>query len=222
MRPAIPDVISALSHFMEHATNAAAPSGTAGLPWLAPLPPEQLSQSSHADAASVAGLLPFSVSSMGLFGPLQLYPHGHSLHQSATLLSILTAAMPDSHDKQTLQTRAYAAANHVTSPAVVRLMSKYGMTPLEAECKFCYTAQFASSEESIYYKCGLLWCVLNILKFTSHSTHSYNSSLRSRSPEAVDRWRDFSFVFKSALDKLPACKGTLYRCVSKNCNRGGI
>ena len=73
MRPALPDVISALSHFMQHAGNAAAPSATAGLPALAPLSPASSSSSGAAafaaPAAAAAAFSPLSVADVTLMVP---------------------------------------------------------------------------------------------------------------------------------------------------------
>ena len=73
MRPALPDVISALSHFMQHAGNAAAPSATAGLPALAPLSPASSSSSGAAafaaPAAAAAAFSPLSVADVTLLVP---------------------------------------------------------------------------------------------------------------------------------------------------------
>jgi hypothetical protein len=87
---------------------------------------------------------------------LQLYPHGYMVDDTSTLLSILATAMPDSNPS-TLQACAISATYLVSKPAVVRLIAKYGMTPLEAQTILCYTGGDRSgSDDPIYAKYELL------------------------------------------------------------------
>lgn len=129
---------------------------------------EKLSQSRVADATAVASDALSSVSSPVL--GVQLYPPGYSVQLSSTLLSILATAMPKS-DRSLFQFMAASATHFVDSPQVARLIAKYGMTSLEAQCIHSYTGSLetASRDDQIYFKCKLLlFCALMILFASLH------------------------------------------------------
>ena len=69
MRPALPDVISALSHFMAHAGNAAAPPATTGLPSFPPSSPSSAAVTLAGPAHVAAAFSPLSISDVTLLVP---------------------------------------------------------------------------------------------------------------------------------------------------------
>ena len=89
-----------------------------------------------------------------------------------------------------------AVKDHIRyDTAAQDLIRKYNLTQLEAEAVVWWTADGAmagmNTEESPY--------------------HVYNSDLRARDAPRIKLWRDFSYYFISALEKLPPVETTSFR-----------
>jgi serine/threonine protein kinase len=128
--------------------------------------------------------------------PIELYPQDYVPSSSATLKSILLTAMPEPLF-QPLITRLVTAVEDVFSraPDFIQHSHLHGLSVLEAHCLCAYTLDARE------------------LQGTKESSpfFLFNAALRSRDRDLVDRWRDFSFVFESALKKLPCEVCTVYR-----------
>ncbi len=92
---------------------------------------------------------------------------------------------------------AQIAKDHVAHDARAQdIIRRFNLTQLEAEAVLWWTADVSSlssmvSEESPYYV--------------------YNSHLRARDSLNIRLWRDYSFYFISALQKLPPVKANTFR-----------
>jgi hypothetical protein len=128
-------------------------------------------------------------------GPLQLHPMGHHVPATSTLLSVLSAAIPDPAAQSLLHSIVQRVELLARGAQFTSEMTSHSLTLLEAHCICAYTCdarEFGSTrEESPFFK--------------------YNKALRDGDLEVVAQWSDFSFVFCSGLSKLPALKCTVYR-----------
>ena len=134
-------------------------------------------------------------------GPLTLW-HPARTHAPASLLPSILAAMqatpgqPNAHLAPILQTMVADAAQIVRGSAKVQqLMRQYQLTEMEAQTVSVYTTDARDygglREQSIFF--------------------AYNAAIRSANPQDVELWSVFSFLFCTALEKLPAVAKTVFR-----------
>ena len=120
----------------------------------------------------------------------------------ASLLQCIIHAMqaasgqPNAHLSSILAAMVNFAAQFVSSSASVRqLMQQHQLTDMQAQTVCLYTLDARQHgglrEHSVFYV--------------------YNAALRSGQADAVALWGEYSFVFCSALEKLPSVAATVFR-----------
>jgi hypothetical protein len=124
-------------------------------------------------------------------GPIVLYPVNYALPAACTMISLLSAAIPDN---TAIQAVAADAEAHVHTASVQRIVADLQLTALEAQSIFVYTASQGA------HVCPLLGAPFS----------SYNVALRNAEADAVG-WSGYSFLLYNALLKLPSVALTVYR-----------
>ncbi len=146
-------------------------------------------------------LLKMDPSARAVQGPLTLWNPART-HAPASLLPSILSAMqaapgqPNAHLAPILQAMVADAAQIVRGSAKVQqLMQQYQLTEMEAQTVSVYTTDARDHgglrEQSIFFV--------------------YNAATRSANPQDVELWSVFSFLFCTALDKLPAVAKTVFR-----------
>jgi serine/threonine protein kinase len=146
-------------------------------------------------------LLKMDPSARAVQGPLTLW-HPARTHAPASLLHCIMAAMqatpgqPNAHLARVITANVADAALIVSGSARVQLlMRQHQLTELEAQAVSAYTTDARDHgglrEHSIFFV--------------------YNAAIRSANPQDVELWSEFSFLFCTALDKLPAVAKTVFR-----------
>jgi serine/threonine protein kinase len=129
--------------------------------------------------------------------PVELFPRDHRLAAAghSSMLPCLVLALPDTCCAPVLQAVVSRAEQSVLRPSVQAVIAARGLSALEAQSIFVYTAS------SDFAKCPV------------HGAPfvSYNAALRAAQPVSVSAWRDYSFLLYSALLKLPSVACTVYR-----------
>ncbi len=128
--------------------------------------------------------------------PVALYPKMYSLPATCTMVDILTKAIPQNTKISDISA---AAEKHIRISSVQDLTRLYGISDLEAQSIFVYTASQ-----------GFAVCLTHGAPFSS-----YNSALRDAQPDRVSAWCDYSFLLYNALLKLPSVVCTVYRGLDK-------
>ncbi len=124
--------------------------------------------------------------------PVTLYPENYSLPASFTMVDILCKAIPQHTNNSDI---CAAAESHIRVSSVQDLIRLYGISGLEAQSIFVYTASQ-----------GFAVCPTHGAPFSS-----YNIALREAQPDKVSAWCDYSFLLYNALLKLPSVVCTVYR-----------
>jgi hypothetical protein len=146
-------------------------------------------------------LLKMDPSARAVQGALTLW-HPTRTHAPASLLHCILAAMqatpghPNAHLAPIVQAMVADAAQIVRGSAKVQqLMRQYQLTEIEAQTVSVYTTDAYDfgglREHSIFFV--------------------YNAAIRSANPLDVELWSEFSFLFCTALEKLPAVAKTVFR-----------
>ena len=146
-------------------------------------------------------LLKMDPSARAVQGALTLW-HPARTHAPASLLHCILAAMqagpgqPNAHLAGILQAMVADAAQIVRgSVKVQQLMQQHQVTEMEAQAVSAYTTDARDHgglrEQSIFFV--------------------YNAATRSADPQDVELWSVFSFLFCTALDKLPAVAKAVFR-----------
>ncbi len=125
-------------------------------------------------------------------GPVVLFPSGYVLPAPCTMISLLVAAVPDN---SAVGAVAAAAELHIQTPSVQAVIQECGMSALELQSIFVYTASQ-----------GHFVCPTHGAPFAS-----YNKALRDAAADGVDAWSGYSFLLVNALLKLPSVACTVYR-----------
>jgi hypothetical protein len=90
-------------------------------------------------------------------GPLQLYPMGYAVPAASTLLSVLSAAMPNPAQKPLLQLIIQRVESLARGAQFTSEITTHGLTLLEAHCICAYSCdarEFGGArEESPFYMC---------------------------------------------------------------------
>ena len=140
---------------------------------------------------------------------------GYTVSAASTLLSVLSAAMPDPAAQLLLQLIIERVELLARSAQFTSEMTTHGLTLLEAHCICAYTCdarEFGGArEESPFFMCVPGCAPFLRTRHTRPTRCRYNKALREGDLEAVARWKDFSVLFGSGLRKLPALKCTVYR-----------
>ena len=133
--------------------------------------------------------------------PLHLYDRlsaaaPASLSRCVALAMRAGPGQPNAHILPALEQMVDFAAQFVRSSASVRqLMQQHQLSDMEAQTVCLYTLDARQHgllrENSIFYM--------------------YNAALRSAQEEAVALWAVYSFLFSSALEKLPSVAATVFR-----------
>ena len=127
--------------------------------------------------------------------PVELYPPAFcwNSHEKSILPCLLRASSPCCHPM--LQASVRAAYSHTESQSVLQLMASLGLTPLEAQSVFIYTADSSTN----CHTHGAMY-------------RSYNTALRDKFVyREVNLWSSYSFLFHNALLKLPSLACVVYR-----------
>jgi serine/threonine protein kinase len=146
-------------------------------------------------------LLQMDPSARPLQGPLLLWDPART-RAPVSLLQCILAAMqalpgqPNAHLAPILQAMSTEAAQIVGgSSKVQQLMQQYQITVMEAHALSVYTMDARDHgglrEQSIFFM--------------------YNDIIRSANPQYVELWSSFSFIFCSALEKLPSVVKPVFR-----------
>ncbi len=125
-------------------------------------------------------------------GPVVLYPHGYTLPASSAMISLLAVAVPDN---SAISAVAAAAELHIQIPSVQAIIQACGMSALEAQSIFVYTASQ-----------GPFKCPTHGAPFAS-----YNKALRDAAADSVHAWSGYSLLLVNALTKLPRVACSVYR-----------
>jgi hypothetical protein len=90
-------------------------------------------------------------------GPLLLYPIGHTVDASSTILSVLSAAIPDPAMQSLLQLIIKRVEHLARGALFISEMAAHGLTLLEAHCICAYTCdarEFGKPrEDSPFFMC---------------------------------------------------------------------
>ena len=146
-------------------------------------------------------LLKMDPSARAVQGPLTLW-HPARTHAPASLLHCILAAMQatpglhNAHLAPILQANVADAAQIVRSSAKVQqLMQQHQLSEMQAQAVSAYTTDARDHgglrEHSIFF--------------------AYNAAIRTANPQDVELWSVFSFLFCTALEKLPAVAKTVFR-----------
>jgi hypothetical protein len=121
--------------------------------------------------------------------PVELFPRDHRLAAAShsSMLPCLLLALPEACCAPVLQAVVSQAEQSVLRPSVQAVIAACGLSELEAQSIFVYTASI-----------DFAVCPVHGAPF-----YSYNSALRGAQPLSVSAWRDYSFLLYSALLKLP-------------------
>ena len=133
--------------------------------------------------------------------PLHLFDPNFATAPSSLVQCIMHAVQagpgqPNAHLSPVLAAMVNYAAQFVSSSASVRqLVQQHQLTDMEAQTVCLYTLDARNhgglKEHSVFYV--------------------YNAALRSGEADAVALWGEYSFVFCSALEKLPSVAATVFR-----------
>ncbi len=141
-------------------------------------------------------LLKMDPSARAVQGPLTLW-HPARTHAPSILAAMqATPGQPNAHFAPILQTMVADAAQIVRGSAKVQqLMRQYQLTEMEAQTVSVYTTDARDygglRQQSIFF--------------------AYNAAIRSANPQDVELRSVFSFLFCTALEKLPAVAKTVFR-----------
>lgn len=132
--------------------------------------------------------------------PVELYhPAFRWNSQERSILPCLLRALSNPCCRPMIQALATAAHAYVQSQSAKQAINSFRLSALEAQSVFIYTA-----DAPAVTKCDFHGALFNI----------YNSTLRDGSPTNVGLWREYSFLFHSALMKLPGQVCVVYRGLS--------
>jgi serine/threonine protein kinase len=146
-------------------------------------------------------LLKMDPSARAVQGAVTLW-HPTRTHAPASLLHCILAAMqagpgqPNAHLAPILEANVADAAQIVRGSAKIQeLMRQHLLSEMEAQAVSAYTTDARDHgglrEYSIFFV--------------------YNAAIRSANPQDVELWSVFSFLFCTALEKLPAVAKTVFR-----------
>jgi hypothetical protein len=128
--------------------------------------------------------------------PLNLFDEGF-VSSKKTIKECIFEAMPGfpPHVADILE---QTAKDHIAFDACAKdLIRRHGLTPLEAEAVVWWTSNVNTLSGSVDAK--------------DSPYNVYNAVLRAREANSIRMWRDFSYYFISALQKLPVIQTTSFR-----------